>query len=166
MPAFTGNCLRFFCVFTQRREFDLCVSMSSTTMLAFENNVSCSSNACYTPAFCCRLHGREYTGVQPRRKAAIVRKRRVIHQKSTCVCLRHSVATRKREDARFDLWPALGTNDCPLFIEHYSVGDVVYRVLQKVLLAPHFHCPGPPLRVCCQIPHLVRATQVWNNGLD
>ena len=41
--------------------------------------------------------------------AAIVRKRRVIHKKSTCVCLRLSVAafTRKRRDARFDLWPAL-----------------------------------------------------------
>ena len=40
----------------------------------------------------------------------IVRKRRVIHKKSTCVCLRLSVAafTRKRRDARFDLWPALG----------------------------------------------------------
>ena len=40
---------------------------------------------------------------------AIVRKRRVIHKKSTCVCLRLSVAafTRKRRDARFDLWPAL-----------------------------------------------------------
>ena len=39
---------------------------------------------------------------------AIVRKRCVIHKKSTCVCLRFSVAvfTRKRRDARFDLWPA------------------------------------------------------------
>ena len=40
---------------------------------------------------------------------AIVRIRRVIHKQSTCVCLRLSVAafTRKRKDARFDLWPAL-----------------------------------------------------------
>ena len=38
--------------------------------------------------------------------AAIVRKRCVIH-KSTCVCLRHSVAVLKRRDAGFDLWPAL-----------------------------------------------------------
>ena len=39
---------------------------------------------------------------------AIVRKRCVIHKKSTCVCLRLSVAafTRKRRDASFDLWPA------------------------------------------------------------
>ena len=39
---------------------------------------------------------------------AFVRKRYVIHKKSTCVCLRLSVAafTRKRRDARFDLWPA------------------------------------------------------------
>ena len=43
------------------------------------------------------------------RNTAIVRKRCVIHKKSTCVCLRLSVAafTRKRRDARFDLWPAL-----------------------------------------------------------
>ena len=40
---------------------------------------------------------------------AFVRKRYVIHKKSTCVCLCLSVAafTRKRKDARFDLWPAL-----------------------------------------------------------
>ena len=40
---------------------------------------------------------------------AIVRIPRVIHNKSTCVCLRLSVAafTRKRKDARFDLWPDL-----------------------------------------------------------
>ena len=42
--------------------------------------------------------------------AAIVRKRRVIHNKSTCVCLRLPIAaiTQKRTDASFDLWPALG----------------------------------------------------------
>ena len=36
----------------------------------------------------------------------------VIHRKSTCVCLRFSVAafTRKRRDARFDLWPAASTH--------------------------------------------------------
>ena len=41
--------------------------------------------------------------------AAFVRKCRVIHKKSTCVCLRLSVAafTRKHREARFDLWPAL-----------------------------------------------------------
>ena len=40
---------------------------------------------------------------------AIVRKRRVIHKKSTSVGLLLSVAafTRKRRHARFDLWPAL-----------------------------------------------------------
>ena len=46
MPAFRCDCLRFVCAFTRRRKFDLCVSTSSRTMLAFENNVSCSSNAC------------------------------------------------------------------------------------------------------------------------
>ena len=41
--------------------------------------------------------------------AAIVRKHRVIHKKSTCVCLRLPVAaiTQKRRYASFDLWPAL-----------------------------------------------------------
>ena len=41
--------------------------------------------------------------------AAIVRKRSVIHNKSTCVCLRLPVAaiTQKRRGASFDLWPAL-----------------------------------------------------------
>ena len=44
---------------------------------------------------------------------AIVRKRCVIHKKSTCVCLRLSVAafTWKRRDGRFDLWPALGSHN-------------------------------------------------------
>ena len=41
--------------------------------------------------------------------AAIVRKRRVIHNKSTCVCLCLPVAviTQTRRNASFDLWPAL-----------------------------------------------------------
>ena len=41
--------------------------------------------------------------------AKIVRKRRVIHKNSTCVCLRLPVAaiTQKRKNASFDLWPAL-----------------------------------------------------------
>ena len=36
VPAFMCDCLRFVCVFTRRRKFDLCVSTSSRTMLAFE----------------------------------------------------------------------------------------------------------------------------------
>ena len=41
--------------------------------------------------------------------AEILRMRRVIHDKSTCVCLRIPVAaiTQKRRDASVDLWPAL-----------------------------------------------------------
>ena len=40
--------------------------------------------------------------------AEIVRMRCVIHNNSTCVCLRLPVAaiTQKRKDASFDLWPA------------------------------------------------------------
>ena len=48
VPAFTCDCLRFVCAFTRRRKFDLCVSTSSRTMLAFGNNVSCSSSECST----------------------------------------------------------------------------------------------------------------------
>ena len=54
VPAFTCDCLRFVCAFTRRRKFDLCMSTSSRTMLAFGNNVSCSSSACSTPTFCRR----------------------------------------------------------------------------------------------------------------
>ena len=50
---------------------------------------------------------------------AIVRKRCVIHKKSTCACLRLSVAafTRKRRDAWFDLWPALHAFNTSVFFK-------------------------------------------------
>ena len=64
VPAFTCDYLRFVCVFTRRRKFDLCVSTSSRTMLALGNNVSFSSSECSTLAFCRRQHGRENAGVQ------------------------------------------------------------------------------------------------------
>ena len=54
VPAFTCDCLRFVCAFTRRRKFDLCVSTSSRTMLAFGNNVSLSSSECSTLASCRR----------------------------------------------------------------------------------------------------------------
>ena len=50
VPAFTCDCLRVSGVFMRRRYFDLCVSTSSRTMLAFGNNVSCSSRTCSTLA--------------------------------------------------------------------------------------------------------------------
>ena len=52
VPAFTCDCLRFVCAFTPRPKVDLCVSTFSRTMLAFGNNVSFSSSACSTLAFC------------------------------------------------------------------------------------------------------------------
>ena len=52
VPAFTCDCLRLVCAFTARPKVDLCVSTFSRTMLAFGNNVSFSSSACSTPAFC------------------------------------------------------------------------------------------------------------------
>ena len=54
VPAFTCDCLRFVCAFTPRPKVDLCVSTSSRTMLAFENNVSFSSSECSTLASCRR----------------------------------------------------------------------------------------------------------------
>ena len=54
VPAFTCDCLRFVCAFTPRPKVDLCVSTFSRTMLAFGNNVSFSSSACSTLAFCRR----------------------------------------------------------------------------------------------------------------
>ena len=112
VPAFTCDCLRFVCAFTPRPKVDLCVSTFSRTMLAFGNNVSFSSSACSTLAF---VAGNMDVNTPASKRSqligntAIVRKRCVIHKKSTCVCLRLSVAafTRKRRDARFDLWPAL-----------------------------------------------------------
>ena len=53
----------------RRRYFDLCVPASSRTILTFENNVSCSNRDCSTIAFCRRLRGREYAGVQAFRVA-------------------------------------------------------------------------------------------------
>ena len=52
--AFACDCLRLVCAFTRRRKFDMCVPASSRTMPAFKNNVSCSSSACPTLAFCRR----------------------------------------------------------------------------------------------------------------
>ena len=52
IPAFTCDCQRFVCLFTPRPKVDMCVSAPSRTMLAFENNVSCSHSSCSTPALC------------------------------------------------------------------------------------------------------------------
>ena len=112
VPAFTCDCLRFVCAITRRRKFDLCVSTSSRTMLAFGNNVSCSSVA-HVLLLRFVAGNMDVNTLASKRSelignTAIVRKRCVIHKTSTCVCLRLSVAAfmRKRRDVRFDLWPA------------------------------------------------------------
>ena len=64
--------------------------------------------------------------------AEILRMRRVIHNNSTCVCLRIPVAaiTQKRKNASVDLWPALGVPfmativDLLLVSGSYRVDDV------------------------------------------
>ena len=113
VPAFTCDCLRFVCAFTQRRKFDGCLSTFLRTMFAFGNNVSCWSSAHVLLLRFVVVNMDVNTPASKRSQLigniAIVRKRCVIHKKSTCVCLRFSVAafTRKRMDARFDLWLAL-----------------------------------------------------------
>ena len=77
------------------------------------SKITSVARSCSTPAFC-RGNMDVNTPASKRSQlignTAIVRQRRAIHKKSTCVCLRLSVGafTRKRRDARFDLWPALG----------------------------------------------------------
>ena len=72
-----------------RREFYLCVSMSSRTMLAFENNVSCSSSTCSTPAFSRRLPCIEYAwgeAVRVDQKTQRLFKSAAVSTKSRPVC--------------------------------------------------------------------------------
>ena len=101
VPAFTCDCPSFVCVFMQRRKVDLCVSASSRTMLALvlllhpiSGNMAVNTLASKRSV----LIG----------NAAIVRKRRVIHNKSTCVCLRLPVAVIYADtlECKVDLWPA------------------------------------------------------------
>ena len=109
VPAFTCDYLRCVCAFTRRRKFDLCVPASSRTMLAFEKKTSVARvehvlllrfvagnvdvNTLASKRFV--LIGNE----------EIVRKRRIIHNKSTCLCVRLPVAaiTQKHRDASFDM---------------------------------------------------------------
>ena len=112
MPAFTCDCLRVAELFLRRLYFDLCVTASSQTMLAFGKKKSVarvvhvlllrpiSGNMAVNKLASKRS---ELIG-----KAEIVRMRRVIHNNSTRVCLRLPVAaiTQKRKNASFDMWPA------------------------------------------------------------
>ena len=111
VPVFTCDCLRFVCAFTRRRKIDLCVSTSSRTML--RSKITSVSRVANVLLLRCVAGNMDVNTRASKRSqlignTAIVRKRCVIHKKSTCVCLRLSVAafTRKRRDARFDLWPA------------------------------------------------------------
>ena len=89
VPAFTCDCLRFVCAFTRRRKFDLCVSTSSRTSLRSE--ITSVSRVAHVLLL--RLVAGNMDVNTPASKrsqlignTAIVRKRCVIHKKSTCVC--------------------------------------------------------------------------------
>ena len=98
----------------RRRYFDLCVPASSRSILTFENNVSCSSRDCSTNILRFVAGNVDVNTLASKRSellgnADILRMRRVIHNNSTCVCLRIPVSaiTQKRKNASVDLWPAL-----------------------------------------------------------
>ena len=93
--------VRLSVIFTRRRKVDLCVSTSSRTMLAFDQKPSVARVA---HVLLLRLvaGNAEINMLASKRSelignAAIVRKRSVIHKKSTCVCLRLPVAAKNAE---------------------------------------------------------------------
>ena len=112
VPAFTCDCLRFVCAFTRRRKFDLCVCLRLREQ-CLRSEITSVFRVAHVLLLRLVAGNMDVNTLASKRSqlignTAIVRKRRVIHKKSTCVCLRLSVAafTRKRRDARFDLWPA------------------------------------------------------------
>ena len=113
VPAFTCDCLRFVCVFTWRRNSTcVCLRLREQCLRSKITSVSRVAHVLllrFVPGNT-GVNTLAYKRSQLIGNTAIVRKRCVIHKKSTCVCLRLSVAafTRKRRDARFDLWPASG----------------------------------------------------------
>ena len=113
VPAFTCDCLRFVCAFTRRRKFDLCVCLRLREQ-CLRSEITSVSRVAHVLLLRFVAGNMDVNTLASKRSqlignTAIVRKRCVIHKKSTCVCLRLSVVafTRKRRDARFDLWPAL-----------------------------------------------------------
>ena len=113
VPAFTCDCLRFVCTFTGRRKVDLCVCLhlgeqclcSKNTLVARVAHVLLLRSV----AGYCVLNTLMFKRSELIGNAAIVRKRCVIHKKSTCVCLRLPVAASyvEAQELKVDLWPAL-----------------------------------------------------------
>ena len=113
VPAFMCDCLRFVCAFTRRRKFDMCVCLRLREQ-CLRSEITPVARVAHVLLLRFVAGNVGMNTLASKRSqlignAAIIRKRCVIHKKPTCVCLRLSVAafTRKRMDARFDLWPAL-----------------------------------------------------------
>ena len=98
----------------RRRYFDLCVTASSRTMLRRLRSKITSVVRVEIVLLLRFVAGNVDVNTlaskrsEMLRNADIFRMRRVIHNDSTCVCLRIPVAaiTQKRKDASVDLWPA------------------------------------------------------------
>ena len=112
VPAITCDCSPVAELLMRRRYFDLCVAASSRTMLTFEITSDARVEIVLLLRF---VAGNVDVNTLASKhseligNADILRMRRVIHNNSTCVCLRIPVAaiTQKRKNASVDLWPAL-----------------------------------------------------------
>ena len=96
VPAFTCDCLRFVCAFTPRPKFDLCVSTSSTRKQCLRSEITSVVRVAHVLLLRFVADNMDVNTPASKRSqfignTAIVRKRCVIHKKSTCVCLRLSV---------------------------------------------------------------------------
>ena len=120
VPAITCDCLRVAELFMRRRYVDLCVTVSSRTMLTFDQITSVARIEIVLLLRFVAGNVDVNTLASKRSElignADILRMRRVIHNNSTCVCLRIPVAaiTQKRRNASVDLWPALAFLCIPL----------------------------------------------------
>ena len=113
VPAFTCDCLRLVCAFT-RHVISICVCLRLREQCVCSEKKPSVARVAHVLLLRPISGNMDVNTLASKRSelignAAIVRKRRVIHNKSTCVCLRLPVAaiTQTRRNASFDLWPAL-----------------------------------------------------------
>ena len=96
----------------RRRYFDLCVTASSRTMQQHATKITSVARVEIVLILRFVAGNVDVTLASKRSEllgnADFLRMRRVIHNNSTCVCLRIPVAaiTQKRKNASVDLWPA------------------------------------------------------------
>ena len=112
VPAFTSDCLRFVCALRRvLKSTCVCLRLREQCLRSEMTSVFRVAHVLLLRLVADNMDVNTLASKRSQLigNTAIVRKRCVIRKKSTCVCLRLSVAafTRKRRDARFDLWPAL-----------------------------------------------------------